>query len=152
MMTNTPVTNKHSLPIHSAESYAYTTEISTRWMDNDAYGHINNVVYYSFFDTAVNRMLIERGVLDIHHGAVIGLVVQTHCDYFKPLAFPQTVVVGVRVAHLGNSSVRYELGIFARGQSEPAAQGHFVHVYVDRVSRKPVPLPAGLRDVLAALT
>jgi acyl-CoA thioester hydrolase len=121
-------------------------------MDNDAYGHINNVVYYSFFDTAVNRMLIERGVLDIHHGAVIGLVVQTHCDYFKPLAFPQTVVVGVRVAHLGNSSVRYELGIFARGQSEPAAQGHFVHVYVDRVSRKPVPLPAGLRDVLAALT
>jgi acyl-CoA thioester hydrolase len=146
------MTNKRSLDILKAESYAYTTEISTRWMDNDAYGHINNVVYYSFFDTAVNRMLIERGVLDIHHGAVIGLVVQTHCDYFKPLAFPQTVVAGVRVAHLGNSSVRYELGIFARGQSEPAAQGHFVHVYVDRVTHKPVPLPTGLRDVLAALT
>jgi acyl-CoA thioester hydrolase len=149
--SDTPATNRQLPHIHKAESYTYTMEIATRWMDNDAYGHINNVVYYSFFDTAVNRMLIERGVLDIHHGAVIGLVVETHCNYFKPLAFPQAVVAGVRVAHLGNSSVRYELGIFARGESEPAAQGHFVHVYVDRGTRKPVQLPADLRNVLTAL-
>jgi acyl-CoA thioester hydrolase len=140
-----------SSPSKRAEAYPYTTEIATRWSDNDVYGHINNVVYYSFFDTAVNRMLIERGVLDIHHGNVIGLVVETHCNYTKPLAFPQTITAGVRVARLGNSSVRYEVGIFAKGDVEPAAQGHFVHVYVDRTTRKPVALPADLRAVLQSL-
>lgn len=125
--------------------------ISTRWMDNDVYGHVNNVVYYSWFDTAVNATLIERGVLDIEHGAVIGLVVQTQCHYFAPLAFPQTVEAGIRVARLGGSSVRYEIGLFAQGEAMSAAHGHFVHVYVDRQSRRPVPLPPVLRGVLETL-
>ncbi|RPE72695.1 acyl-CoA thioester hydrolase [Tibeticola sediminis] len=125
--------------------------ISTRWMDNDVYGHVNNVVYYSWFDTAVNATLIERGVLDIEHGVVIGLVVQTQCHYFAPLAFPQTVEAGIRVARLGGSSVRYEIGLFAEGEALSAAHGHFVHVYVDRQSRRPVPLPPVLRGVLETL-
>jgi acyl-CoA thioester hydrolase len=120
-------------------------------MDNDLYGHVNNVVYYSWFDTAVNATLIERGVLDIEHGAVIGLVVQTQCHYFAPLAFPQPVEAGIRVARLGGSSVRYEIGLFAQGEAMSAAHGHFVHVYVDRQSRRPVPLPPALRGVLETL-
>lgn len=126
--------------------------IRTRWMDNDVYGHVNNVVYYSWFDTAVNHYLVEKGVLDIEHGAVIGLVIETHCNYFASVAFPEPVEVGVRVAHLGRSSVRYELGIFKEGQDTAAAQGHFVHVYVDRQTRRPVELPAALREALAPLT
>jgi acyl-CoA thioester hydrolase len=118
--------------------------ITTRWADNDAYGHVNNVVYYSWFDTAVNAYLIEQGALDIREGRVIGLVVETHCNYFSPLAFPQTVELGLRVAHRGRSSVRYELGVFAVGQDFAAAQGHFVHVYVDAASRQPAPLPSAL--------
>ena len=125
--------------------------ISTRWADNDVYGHVNNVVYYSWFDTAVNRHLIEQGVLDIHQGHTIGLVVQTQCHYFAPLAFPQTVEAGIRVARLGGSSVRYEVGLFAQGQALTAAHGHFVHVYVDRHSRQPVALPEPLRQALQAL-
>ena len=125
--------------------------ISTRWADNDVYEHVNNVVYYSWFDTAVNRHLIEQGVLDIHHGHTIGLVVQTQCHYFAPLAFPQTVEAGIRVARLGGSSVRYEVGLFAQGQALTAAHGHFVHVYVDRQSRRPVALPEPLRLALQAL-
>jgi acyl-CoA thioester hydrolase len=125
--------------------------ISTRWMDNDVYGHINNVTYYSFFDTAVNSWLIAQGALDIAHGAVIGLVIETHCNYFAPLAFPQPVQAGLRVTHLGSSSVRYEIGIFAQEHGMACAQGHFVHVYVDRATRKPVPLPAPLRSVLQQL-
>jgi acyl-CoA thioester hydrolase len=105
---------------------------------------VNNVVYYSWFDTAVNAYLIEQGALDIRDGAVIGLVVETHCNYFSPLAFPQTVDLGLRVAHRGRSSVRYELGVFAVGQEFAAAQGHFVHVYVDAASRQPAPLPLAL--------
>ena len=122
-------------------AYKAFRSIGTRWMDNDAYGHVNNVVYYSWFDTAVNAYLIEHGVLDIHHGQAIGLVVETQCNYFSPLAFPQTVDAGLRVARLGHSSVRYEVALFAQDQDLCAARGHFVHVYVDRVSRRPVSLP-----------
>ena len=125
--------------------------ITTRWADNDAYGHVNNVVYYSWFDTAVNAYLIEQGALDIRDGTVIGLVVETHCNYFSPLAFPQTVDLGLRMAHRGRSSVRYELGVFATGQALAAAQGHFVHVYVDAASRQPAPLPLALVRALEPL-
>jgi acyl-CoA thioester hydrolase len=125
--------------------------ISTRWMDNDAYGHVNNVVYYSWFDTAINAHLIEAGVLDIHHGQTIGLVVETQCNYFAPVAFPQAVQAGLRVARQGNSSVRYEVGVFVPGQPLTAAKGHLVHVYVDRDSRRPVPLPQQLKTLLEAL-
>ena len=124
------------------ETYRHFLPITTRWMDNDIYGHVNNVVYYSYFDTVVNEYLISKGALDIHAGDVIGLVVETHCNYFAPLAFPHRVEAGLRVAHLGSSSVRYEVGLFAQGEPLTAARGHFVHVYVDRTTRKPVPLPA----------
>jgi len=129
-------------------AYAAFRPISTRWADNDVYGHVNNVVYYSFFDTAVNGLLIEAGVLDIHAGGVIGLVVETQCNYFAPIAFPQPVAAGVRVAQLGRSSVRYEIGLYAGDAQESAAAGHFVHVYVDRQTRRPVPLPEPLRALL----
>ncbi len=122
--------------------------ISTRWMDNDVYGHINNVTYYSFFDTAVNRYLMDSGVLDIARSPVIGLVVETGCHYFSPLAFPDDIEAGLKVAHMGNTSVRYEIGIFKKGQELTAAHGHFVHVYVDQATRRPVPLPAELRQAL----
>ena len=125
--------------------------ITTRWMDNDQYGHVNNVIYYSWFDTAVNAHLIEQGVLDTAGGATIGLVVETQCHYFAPLSFPQTIDAGIRVAHMGSSSVRYEVGLFAQGAPETAARGHFVHVYVDRATQRPVPLPAALKTVLETL-
>lgn len=126
--------------------------ITTRWMDNDAYGHVNNVVYYSWFDTAVNAHLIEHGALDIHHGDTIGLVIETQCNYFSPLAFPQTIEAGIRVAKLGSSSVRYEVGLFAQGADLCAAHGHFVHVYVDKENRRPVKaLPLNLKTVLETL-
>jgi acyl-CoA thioester hydrolase len=115
-------------------AFPHFCAIPTRWMDNDVYGHVNNVHYYSWFDTAVNRFLIERGVLDIHKGDVVGFVVETGCSYFAPVVFPDTVHVGVRVAKLGNSSVRYELGLYRNDDPLPAAAGHFVHVYVDRVA------------------
>ncbi len=126
--------------------------IGTRWMDNDAYGHVNNVVYYSWFDTAVNAYLIEHGVLDIHQGDTIGLVIETQCNYFAPLAFPQTVEAGLRVSNLGRSSVRYEVGLFAAGEPLTAARGHFIHVYVDKIHRRPVPLPDALKKLLETLT
>lgn len=131
--------------------YRVFRTIGTRWMDNDLYGHVNNVVYYSWFDTAVNGWLIEQGALDIHHGAVIGLVIETQCNYFAPLAFPQTVQAGLRVAHLGSSSVRYEVGLFAEDGEMAAACGHFVHVYVDRETRRPVPLPEPLKHTLESI-
>lgn len=130
------------------DHYRVFRPIGTRWMDNDVYGHVNNVVYYSWFDTAVNAWLIEQGALDIHAGEVIGLVIETQCNYFAPLAFPQTIEAGLRVAHLGSSSVRYEVGLFAQGEPLTAACGHFIHVYVDRQTRRPVPLPTGLKTVL----
>ena len=133
------------------DAYRHFTPLSTRWMDNDSYGHLNNVVYYSLFDTAVNRYLIEAGALDIHHGEVIGLVVETHCNYFASIEFPQSVEAGLRVAYLGSSSVRYEIGIFAAGEPLVAARGHFVHVYVNRATRRPAALPAPLLKALKEL-
>ncbi len=132
-------------------AYQAFRTIGTRWMDNDVYGHVNNVIYYSWFDTAVNGYLVERGVLDMHAGTTIGLVVETQCNYFAPLAFPQVVEAGLRVARIGGSSVRYEIGLFAQGAPLTAAKGHFIHVYVDRASRRPVPLPQPLRTVLEEL-
>jgi acyl-CoA thioester hydrolase len=127
--------------------------IDTRWMDNDVYGHVNNVVYYSWFDTAVNAYLIEQGALDMHHGETIGLVIETQCNYFAPLAFPQIIEAGIRVAKMGNSSVRYEIGLFAQGEDLCAARGHFVHVYVDKENRRPVKaLPPQLQTVLETLS
>jgi acyl-CoA thioester hydrolase len=131
-------------------AYPAWRTLTTRWMDNDVYGHVNNVVYYSFFDTAVNGLLVDAGVLDIHQGDVIGLVVETQCNYFAPIAFPQAVAAGVRVARLGRSSVRYEIGLYAGDAPVSAAAGHFVHVYVDRATRRPVPLPEALAAVLRA--
>ena len=128
--------------------YPHFLTIPTRWMDNDVYGHVNNVVFYSYFDTVVNEYLVAQGVLDMHGGAVIGLVVETMCRYFQPLAFPDVVEAGLRVARLGRTSVRYEVAIFRRGAEAPTAAGHFVHVYVDRATRRPVPLPESLRAAL----
>ena len=125
--------------------------ITTRWMDNDAYGHMNNVVHYSLFDTAVNGWLIESGVLDIYRGAQIGLVVETGCRYFAEMAFPDTIHAGIRVAKLGNSSVRYEIGLFRNDEDEAAAEGFFVHVYVDAGTRRPAPLDPGLRTLLESI-
>ncbi|ALD90832.1 acyl-CoA thioesterase [Cupriavidus gilardii] len=133
------------------DCYRHFLPITTRWMDNDVYGHVNNVVYYSYFDTVVNRYLIERGVLDIEAGDTIGLVIETQCNYFASLSFPETVIAGLRVARLGNSSVRYEVGLFREGDDSAAAQGHFVHVYVDRQTRRPVALPEPLRKALEPL-
>ncbi|WP_118180625.1 acyl-CoA thioesterase [Paraburkholderia phosphatilytica] len=132
-------------------AYRHFLSITTRWMDNDVYGHVNNVVYYSYFDTVVNEYLIRSGVLDFERSDTIGLVVETQCNYFAPLVFPQVVDAGLRVAKLGTSSVRYEIGLFSEGEAEPAAQGHFVHVYVDRATRRPVPLPEPLRAALAPI-
>jgi acyl-CoA thioester hydrolase len=130
------------------DGYRHFHRITTRWMDNDAYGHVNNVIYYSWFDTVVNEYLIAQGVLDVTGGAVIGLVVETQCRYFSELAFPQPVDLGLRIGRLGTSSVRYEIGVFAEGDPAASAQGHFVHVYVDRASRRPTALPAPLRAAL----
>jgi acyl-CoA thioester hydrolase len=126
--------------------------ISTRWHDNDVFGHVNNVVYYAFFDTAVNRLLVESGCLDPLASPVVGLVVETHCTYFDSLAFPDAVEVGLRVDHVGRSSVRYALGVFKAGEDRAAAQGDFTHVYVDRASRRPVEVPGRLRAVLSGLS
>ena len=133
------------------EAYRHFTQLSTRWMDNDVYGHVNNVVYYSLFDTAVNGYLIEAGALDIHHGEVIGLVVETHCNYFAPIEFPKKIDAGIRVGRIGGSSVRYEIGLFAEGEPLTAARGHFIHVYVNRKTRRPTALPNALNNALQGL-
>jgi acyl-CoA thioester hydrolase len=132
-------------------AYRHFQDITTRWMDNDAYGHVNNVVYYSYFDTVVNAYLIGQSVLDIAKSSVIGLVAETHCNYFSALAFPDMVRAGLRVAHLGKSSVRYEIGLFRNEEDLACAQGHFVHVYVERATGKPVALPDKLVAVLKPL-
>ena len=140
------------MPASTARAdYKHFLPLQTRWADNDIYGHMNNVVYYGLFDTIVNDYLIKAGALDIHNGAVIGFVVETGCKYFAPLEFPQKLDGALRVAHIGNSSVRYELAIFREGEDAPAAEGHFVHVYVDRETRAPVSLPADLRAALETL-
>ena len=138
-------------PLKGREAYAAWREIGTRWADDDAYGHVNNTVYYQWFDTAVNAWLIEAGLLDVAAGDPIGLVVETGCRYARPLSFPEPVEVGLAVERLGGSSVRYRLGVFGRGDAEAAAEGYFVHVYVGRESRRPVPLPEEWRERLAAL-
>ncbi len=125
--------------------------IATRWMDNDAYGHVNNVHYYSYFDSAVNGWLVEKGLLAITESPVIGLVVESGCSYFESVAFPEALEAGMAVAHLGRSSVRYRIGIFKQGAQQAAAQGHFVHVYVDRVTQRPVEIPAETRRALSDL-
>lgn len=129
-------------------AYPHHHPLPTRWADNDVYGHVNNAAYYAYFDTAVNTFLLERGVLDLSGGEVIGLVVENGCRYFAPLRYPESLVVGLGTAHLGTSSVRYHLGVFRQGEAQPSAEGHFVHVYVDRASRRPAALPPALRAVL----
>jgi acyl-CoA thioester hydrolase len=131
--------------------YKHFHAITTRWMDNDVYGHVNNVVYYSWFDTVVNHFLVANGALDIEHSPVIGLVVETQCNYFGSVAFPDRVTAGLRVTKLGNASVRYEVGIFREDEETAAAQGHFVHVYVDRDTRKPASIPDNMRDLLQSI-
>jgi len=136
---------------HSRDQYRHTLAIPTRWMDNDVYGHVNNVVYYSYFDTVVNAYLIRAGALDVERGPVIGVVVETACQYFRSIAFPDVVHAGLRVARLGHSSVRYEIALFRNDEDTAVAQGHFVHVYVERAARQPTALPPALRAALAPL-
>lgn len=151
-MTASPARPTPPRPLpHARTDYRHFAAITTRWMDNDAYGHVNNVQYYSYFDTVVNEYLIQRGVLDIRAGAVIGLVVETRCSYFSSISFPDRVTAGLRVARLGGSSVMYEIGLFANDSALAAAQGHFVHVYVERATNRPTTLPVALRAVLEPL-
>ena len=136
---------------HALADYPHQRLVTTRWADNDAYGHINNVVYYAYFDTVVNGYLIDHRVLDIHASAAIGLVVETGCQYFAPLTYPENVTAGLRVASIGRSSVRYEIALFGERGEIAAAQGFFVHVYVDRETRRPVEVPEAVRKALAPL-
>jgi acyl-CoA thioester hydrolase len=135
----------------TVDAYPHRLAIPTRWNDNDAYGHVNNVEYYAFFDTVINAFLIAEGGLDIHGGEVIGVCAESHCEFHAPLAFPEVVQAGLRVGHLGRSSVRYEIGLFAEAGGDPAATGWFVHVFVERVGRRPVEIPAALRGALERL-
>jgi acyl-CoA thioester hydrolase len=136
---------------HTRTDYRHFLAIPTRWMDNDTYGHVNNVTYYSYFDTVVNEHLINHGGLDIRNGTAVGLVVETSCRYFRSLSFPDVVEAGIRVAKLGRSSVSYEIALFTRDSAHPAAAGRFVHVWVDRASNKPTDIPARIREALQCL-
>ncbi len=139
-------------PKHLRRDYKHFQPITTRWHDNDIYGHVNNVVYYGFFDTAVNNYLIQQGGLDIQDGDIVGFVVSSACDYFASIAYPDLIEVGLRVARLGNSSVQYELAIFREGEQEACAAGRFVHVFVERASNRPIAIPGRLRAALEALS
>lgn len=130
------------------DEYRYFVDITTRWQDNDVYGHVNNVVYYSYFDSAANHLLIREGGLDVQASGVIAVVAESQCRYFAAIAYPDEIEAGLRVAHLGNRSVRYEIGIFRRGEQEARAAGFFVHVFVERASMRPVAVPAPLRAAL----
>ena len=132
-------------------TYPHRLAIPSRWNDNDSYGHVNNVVYYSYFDTVINQYLISAGGLDIAGGPVIGLCAESHCEFHGAISFPETVEAGLRVAHLGRTSVRYEIALYAPGAAEPAATGWFVHVFVDREQRRPAAIPAPLRAALERL-
>ena len=134
--------------IETRDRYPHFLSMQTRWSDNDIYGHVNNVTYYSYFDTVVNCFLIDQGGLDIETDSVIGMAVETMCKFNKPLAYPEVLEAGLRVGKLGNSSVRYEIGIFQEGAAEAAAMGHFVHVFVDRATGKPAPIPDAIRSAL----
>jgi acyl-CoA thioester hydrolase len=138
-------------PLRGRDAYRVWHAITTRWADNDAYGHVNNTVYYQWFDTAVNAWLIEAGLLDVAGGDPIGLVVETGCRYAAPLSYPEPVEVGLAVEQVGTSSVRYRIGVFAKGGTDAAAEGHFVHVYVGRESRRPVPLPEEWRQAFEVI-
>lgn len=131
--------------------FPHILPIQTRWMDNDIYGHVNNVTYYSYFDTIVNCYLIDQGGLNIHDGQIVGFAVETTCRFFKPVAYPERLEAGLRVGKLGNSSVRYEIAIFKEGDVDAAALGHFVHVFVDRKTDKPTPVPVSIRAALELL-
>lgn len=133
------------------DDYHYFTAITTRWHDNDLYGHVNNVTYYSYFDTVANTYLIEHGDLDIHNGQTIGLVVNSGCSYHAAIAFPDQLEGGLRINRIGNSSVEYGIGIFKKGEKTAVAEGHFVHVFVDRETRKPTSIPDALRSALALI-
>lgn len=139
------------LKSRTRDYYPHFLAIPTRWMDNDIYGHVNNVVYYSYFDTVVNEYLIRAGGLDIHNGEVIGVAVETRCSFFAPLEFPGTVDAGLAVSHLGNSSVRYDIGLFGELGDTVAAAGEFVHVFVDRAGRRPAAIPDPIRRALEAV-
>lgn len=139
-------------PLKGREAYKVWREVGTRWADNDAYGHVNNTVYYQWFDTAVNAWLIEAELLDIAQGDPIGLVVETGCRYARPVAYPEPVEVGLVVERVGRSSVRYRIGVFGQGSGDAAAEGHFVHVYVDRASRRPADLPEKWRKAFEAIS
>ena len=132
--------------------YPHIVPIQTRWSDNDIFGHVNNVVYYSYFDTVVNNYLIEAGGFDILNDPVIGLAVETHCDFLRPVAYPEKLEAGLRIGHLGTSSVKFEIGIFQEGDHKATAHGHFVHVFVDRESNKSVPIPEAIRAALEFLS
>ena len=138
-------------PLLARDAYRRFTSITTRWHDNDVYGHVNNVVYYAWFDTAVNSWLIEAGLLDVENGNPIGLVVETGCRYAAPVHFPQVIEMGLMVSRIGSSSVTYRIGVFVDGSQDAAAEGHFTHVYVDRDTRRPVPLPDSWRVLLSTL-
>ncbi len=133
------------------DNYLHFQSITTRWHDNDVYGHVNNVVYYSYFDTVVNTYLIEGGALDLRTSDVVGLAIESKCTFTKEITYPETVEAGLRVGKLGNSSIRYEIGLFRAGDPEPAAIGYFVHVCVDRKTRRPVPVPDVMRALLTPL-
>lgn len=138
--------------VETRDRYPHILPVQTRWADNDLYGHVNNVTYYSYFDTVVNCYLIDNGGLDIHNAKVIGIAVETHCNFNDSVAYPEPLEAGLRVGKLGNSSVRYEIGIFKKGREEAAAQGHFVHVFVERETNKPVPIPPPIRSALERIT
>ena len=137
--------------IPTRADYRVFYPITTRWMDNDVYGHVNNVTYYSYFDTAANRYLIEEGGLDIEDGRIVGYVVNSSCHYHAPVTYPEDIEAGLRVDRLGNSSVQYGIAIFRKGENEAAAHGHFVHVFVERAENRSVPIPAPLRSALERL-
>ena len=139
-------------PIPTRATFAHFHTVPTRWADNDVYGHVNNAVYYYYFDTAVNRYLIDHGGLVIATSQVVGIVIETGCRYHKSFTYPEDIEAGIRVAHLGSSSVRYEVGLFGSGEDSAGADGHFVHVYVDRQSMRPVPIPNVTRAALQRLT
>ncbi|KAF0163041.1 MAG: acyl-CoA thioester hydrolase [Rhodocyclaceae bacterium] len=146
-----PAASATPSPVPGRADYPHFLAIPTRWMDNDVYGHVNNVVYYSYFDTVINEHLIREGGLDIHDGTVVGYCVESQCRYLAPLAFPETIDAGLRVAHLGKSSVRYEIALFRQGEEAPAALGSFVHVFVSRKEIKPTTIPPGIRACLERL-
>lgn len=137
--------------MNARDNYRHFLPLATRWKDNDIYGHVNNVEYYSYFDTVINTWLITQAGLDIQHGAVVGVCAESHCRFLGEIAFPETIAAGLRVEHLGNASVRCGIGLFRQGRDTPAAEGWFVHVFVDRVERRPVPLPATMRAALETL-